>query len=216
MGIRKYYWRAKEFLSDNKKKPVSVIASRTGQLFEIRELFIGRLVHPAHDIHELDDIEAGFKLAIPKIPGQYLEQIISFFRDYCDKYETEVLMHIYMDTHTNRYILECPYQVVNKHLVNNSNYDPLDPKRYKKIMDLHSHNTMEAYFSPTDNADEVNPILFGVIGRLDREPTMVYRVGVNGYFIELPVTHLFTEFDVNNHVPYPDEWKNRVVIKGES
>lgn len=212
MGIRKYYWKVKDFISDSKRKPISVIASRDGRLFEVRDLFIGRFAAPAHDIHELDEIKSGFEYKLDKIPGYYLEQIISFFRDYCEKYEAEVLIHIYMDTALNEYILECPEQFVNKSFVR-GNPNPLDPRRYKKVLEIHSHNTMEAYFSPTDNFDEINPLIYGVVGRLDKSPTLLFRVGLNGYYQELPATHLFADFNINNHIPYPKEWNDRVVVK---
>lgn len=52
-----------------------------------------------------------------------------------------------------------------------------------QVMDVHSHNTMPAIFSVTDDQDEIYPGVFGVIGNLDKEdPTMSIRVGYNGIF----------------------------------
>lgn len=51
------------------------------------------------------------------------------------------------------------------------------------IMDIHSHGTMKAFFSGTDNDDEQGLRLYMVVGRLD---TLILelemRVGVYGYF----------------------------------
>ena len=51
----------------------------------------------------------------------------------------------------------------------------------KVILDLHSHGTMRSFFSPEDNRDEQGLKLYGVIGRLDKTPQVLLRVGVYGY-----------------------------------
>mgnify|MGYP001795843538 FL=1 len=60
------------------------------------------------------------------------------------------------------------------------------------ICDLHSHGTMPAYFSETDNQDEQGLRLYAVIGNLLRTPEICLRVGVYGYWQSLPVTAVFT------------------------
>lgn len=53
----------------------------------------------------------------------------------------------------------------------------------KVVVELHSHATMRAYFSGTDNADEKGFRVYGVVGRLDQvEPEASWRVGVYGYY----------------------------------
>lgn len=59
------------------------------------------------------------------------------------------------------------------------------------IADLHSHNTMEAFFSDTDSADDYGLRLNAVWGKLDTWPVLLVRVGVYGHFYPLEARRLF-------------------------
>ena len=61
-----------------------------------------------------------------------------------------------------------------------------------QVCEIHSHNTMSAYFSPQDDADEQYAGVFGVIGNLDMEtPSIKFRAGLDGVFTEIAVSELF-------------------------
>lgn len=63
-----------------------------------------------------------------------------------------------------------------------------------QVCEIHSHNTMPAFFSDTDDSDEQYTGIFGVIGSLDQElPTMKFRVGMDGVFKEIAVSDLFEQ-----------------------
>jgi len=49
------------------------------------------------------------------------------------------------------------------------------------VIDLHSHGGMSAWFSGTDNEDELGLKIFGVVGRLPGRPQLRLRVGIYGY-----------------------------------
>ncbi len=51
------------------------------------------------------------------------------------------------------------------------------------ILDLHSHGSMKAFFSPTDDTDEQALRIYGVVGNLPGAPLLRLRVGVYGYFM---------------------------------
>lgn len=58
---------------------------------------------------------------------------------------------------------------------------PPDTDKGLLVCEIHSHNTMSAYFSSVDDADEIYPGIYGVIGRLDEEvPQMRFRVVYEG------------------------------------
>lgn len=61
------------------------------------------------------------------------------------------------------------------------------------ILDLHSHNTMPAYFSPTDDRDEQEGRFYGVMGRLDLpNPQLALRLGFYGHWLaNVPALALF-------------------------
>jgi PRTRC genetic system protein A len=54
-------------------------------------------------------------------------------------------------------------------------------------IDLHTHGTLSAFWSATDNADDQGVKVCGVFGNLDRSrPSAAFRLAVNGHFIALP------------------------------
>ncbi len=59
------------------------------------------------------------------------------------------------------------------------------------VLDLHSHHTMNAYFSETDDQDEQGFRFYAVIGRIYDRPEIRLRLGVYGDFVELPASTLF-------------------------
>lgn len=61
----------------------------------------------------------------------------------------------------------------------------------KVILDLHSHGRMTAWFSSTDNMDDLGLKLYGVVGKLKELPQLQLRVGVYGYFHPLQWTDVF-------------------------
>jgi len=60
------------------------------------------------------------------------------------------------------------------------------------VLDIHSHGTMSAFFSWTDNRDEQGLGLYMVVGRLGMLwPEVELRVGVYGYFAPISVEDVF-------------------------
>jgi PRTRC genetic system protein A len=56
----------------------------------------------------------------------------------------------------------------------------------RALIEVHSHHSMAARFSATDDRDETGFRLYGVVGRLDAEPEIRMRVGLYGHFLEVP------------------------------
>ncbi|WP_047153353.1 hypothetical protein [Aneurinibacillus tyrosinisolvens] len=215
MSLRKFYWSIKEFLSDSHKKPFSVIAGQDG-FYEVRENPLGRIVIRKEVVQELDPIQPGFQFNLPKIPGILLETTLAFFRDYCQELESnEVMVTIYYDLRENQYLLECPYQSVNKtRIFAEFDNEYMHNERYVQVLQIHSHNSMHAFFSSIDDADEKAYMLYSVVGRLDQvTPEMLLRVGTNGQFIELPLEYIFEDFMLEEkEMDFPQEWKERITI----
>lgn len=64
----------------------------------------------------------------------------------------------------------------------------------RAVIDLHSHNSMAAFFSDTDNADEQGFRFYAVIGRIDTpRPEIRVRVGVYGHHLAVPATTVFAD-----------------------
>lgn len=61
------------------------------------------------------------------------------------------------------------------------------------ILALHSHHTLPAFFSATDDADEQGLGLYAVVGRLlSASPEVLVRAGAYGHWLPLPWEAVFT------------------------
>ncbi len=60
------------------------------------------------------------------------------------------------------------------------------------VFEAHSHNTMGAFFSATDNAYEQHFRFYAVVGKLDQaRPSVAFRLGVHGYHFPVQLDQLF-------------------------
>lgn len=59
------------------------------------------------------------------------------------------------------------------------------------LLDIHSHHRMPAFFSPTDNRDDLGLSISAVIGRVFDTPEIICRLNVYGHRQEIPATMLF-------------------------
>lgn len=142
MSLTKFFWKISDYLNVASSQPNGYIAGRDGQLYEVRENYLGRLVVPAKYIPALDEVTPGFKFRLPKIPGRLLIQTLAFFRSYCWEWEqNEVMTIIYWDVVKQEYLLDCPEQEVSKFHINatfDEKYIGRNSQRYLPIMHIHS------------------------------------------------------------------------------
>lgn len=188
-------------------KPIVLLPSKDGRVYEQRRNEIGCFTAPAENVREFEDIQAEFKMALPKIPAHIFSKVMGFFKSISDELHYEVLVHILYDTEEKEYIIKVPKQRISEASVNSETDEPY-PDRYIHVMDFHSHNTMPAVFSGTDNADEKETRLYAVAGRFNRTfPEVTVRAGCAGKFIPLNPEDVF-EGDFFGS--YPEEWKENI------
>ena len=193
-------------------KPIVLLPSKDGRVYEQRRNEIGCFTAPAENVREFEDIQAEFKMALPKIPAHIFSKVMGFFKSISDELHYEVLVHILYDTEEKKYIIKVPKQRIS-HAAVNSEADEPYPDRYIHVMDFHSHNTMPAVFSGTDNADEKETRLYAVAGRFDRTfPEITVRAGCAGKFIYLPPEEVF---EGNFFGDFPKEWKESIQVAEE-
>ena len=188
-------------------KPIVLLPSKDGRVYEQRRNEIGCFTAPAENVREFEDIRAEFKMALPKIPAHIFSKVMGFFKSISDELHYEVLVHILYDTEEKEYIIKVPKQRISEASVNSETDEPY-PDRYIHVMDFHSHNTMPAVFSGTDNADEKETRLYAVAGRFNQTfPEITVRAGCAGKFIYLPPEEVF---EGNFFGSYPEEWKENI------
>lgn len=159
--------------------------------------------------------EGRFRWKLPKIPMKMLASIEDFFRKVSLLYGTEALVWICWNPKSKSYFFVLPEQRVTKTMVTTDN-TLLSVNGSIRVMDFHSHNSMPAFFSSVDNADEVGNLLYGVMGMLvdeDSEPMIEMRAGTGGRFVKLAIDDIFGESDeeVETGESLFDEWQDFAV-----
>ena len=155
-------------------------------------------------------MRAGFIPALPLIPLSLMGQIIAFFRDFMtDGEEYEALALVYWDKDERRYFVYVPRQTVEKEGIEADLRDcPYDDNpRYIRYADIHSHNSMEAKFSPVDDEDERATRIYIVVGRLDKFfPDISVRMSCGGVYLPLDPGCVLESFGA----VFPAEWRDQV------
>lgn len=181
-------------------KPIEYVVAKNGT-YCVTTNKIGTFKVEVDKIPCLKEFKPGFEMKLPKLPITMLFCVISFFK--CvnrDKNGCEAMVHIYWDAENTSYIVDAPDQVISGGSVKAIRNHDLE-KKYLLTMDIHSHNTMGAFFSGTDDADEKETRLFGVIGKIEEPiPAMKFRAGHMGEYVELDIDQIF-EFG-----GFPEEW----------
>ena len=189
------------------QKPIVLLPSKDGRIFELRRNGIGEFTVAAEIIREFDKIEQGFKMSLPKIPAHIFSKVMGFFKSVSDNLHFEALVHILYDTEEKEYLIKVPKQKISCAGVDSVTDEPY-PERYIHVMDIHSHNIMPAVFSDTDNKDEKETRLYAVAGRFDRTfPEITVHAGCAGKFIPLAPEDVF---EGSFFGEYPEEWKENI------
>lgn len=211
----KGYFRTMEE-AEASDKVICLIPAQDGQIYEMNKLEQGVFIAPKCKVVDFQEIRAGFTPALPLIPMSLMREIISFFRSFMhENGELEALALIYWDKVEKRFFAYVPKQMVGKDEVDadlsECPYD--DEKRYIHYADIHSHNSMDAFFSGKDDRDERGTGLYFVVGRLDAfYPDILARICCGGSFVTIDPGVVLEGFDTD----FPAEWSERVVRKRES
>jgi len=174
-------------------KVISIIPARDGKVYEIRKTEMGRFITPINGCDMLSEVMAGFFPALPRIPMETVLQIVSFFRHYMrNGSNQEALVNIYWDKKYEQFIIDAPEQIVTPVSVNSKTNDDYANERYIHFMDIHSHNSMRAFFSFVDDNDEKATRLYTVIGNLHEYfPDIKTRISNGGKFLDIDPLGVF-------------------------
>lgn len=166
-------------------------------LWEKRETTVGSFIYQKYKFevpYLTKKCEPEFKLKIDKIPVGILNGTVAFFRSIMkDMGNSESMVQIWLDKSKGEYFLYVPVQKVSGASIRFEHSEELQNNSdYSWIIDIHSHNTMSAFFSSGDNADEKSTRLFGVLGHLGRDDyASKWRAGCNGNFVDLELEDIF-------------------------
>jgi len=128
-----------------------------------------------------------FAFALPKVPEELMSELCYRAEEWANG-RLETLFHLVW---TPVYLWNEGWELIEPEQARAStSCRPDEPclSAERAIIEIHSHHTMPARFSGTDDADETGFRLYGVIGDLRRSPSIRMRVGVYGYFYEIPAS----------------------------
>jgi len=190
-------------------KTICLIPSQDGRIYELRKTEMGDFIAPKHKVVDFSAVRAGFTPALPLIPKEIVSQIIAFFRCFMNEHEEfEALAHIYWDKEQEEYTVFIPRQRVSKARIDaDLRGSALPEDRYIHYADIHSHNSMAAKFSYTDDADEKATRLYFVVGHLDRfYPSITARMSCGGVYQEIDPSLVLEGIGEE----FPPEWLEQV------
>ena len=161
--------------------------SRRGVSFTILPLRTG-------NFYKFTNNRVEYERKIPKIPISMLRDVVEEFQKDLAR---EAIVRFYYDFSTGQFTAYVGQGVANKCYIE-YNFEEAFRKEATNVnsvwvMDIHSHNTMPAFWSGVDDRDEsAYPGVWGVIGNLDRKtPSMRFRAGFDGGFKDLEVRSIF-------------------------
>lgn len=170
-------------------KPIRIIKAKDGRCYEVRKTPYALFSVETEPITELADIKSdiewaeGFQLTVPKIPKIILLQVYQRFRR---AFPNECLLNICFNENEKRYYLVEPEQTASTSSVNYLKTDDL------VVMEIHSHGRARAYFSKTDDTDELATGFYGVVGRVNTfAPELQVRYSCGGRYKEFNPKDIF-------------------------
>ena len=205
----------KEFCSTEEEargssRAIVLLPSSDGRIYQMRKTPVGTFAAQAGNLPEFPEVKPGFQMSLPKIPMHILMFIWDFFARLSERYELEALVHILYDMHAKEYTVRVPKQKLT-HVSVDSVLDEEYPDHLIHVMDIHSHNTMPAKFSPVDDADEKPTRLYAVMGMLHRAfPDICVRASCAGHFIPVDPIDVFDTKATN--FPHPSIWDEQIAL----
>ena len=149
-----------------------------------------------------------------KIPMRFYNQVVKFFKEVMRVKNADHEAHCFiLWSKENGYFISVPKQSVSKASVSFTYDKEAIPDGSVVVVDLHSHNTMGAFFSGTDNNNDKNGIYYsGVVGHLDKpQHAFVMRFNLHETKREVELKEIFEE-EVSD-VEVPKEWLDQVEVK---
>jgi PRTRC genetic system protein A len=143
-------------------------------------------------VHGLEQVEpyARFASRVPRVPCQFLWAIAKSARRHLPN---EAMYQFSFDGSVDETgeLTDEGWRCVNTTRATNPASLEFDDHA-GAVIDLHSHGTLSAFFSETDDEDEQGLRFYAVIGQVDRDcPQIAVRVGVYGHTWNVPQTTVF-------------------------
>jgi PRTRC genetic system protein A len=207
--------------ADEATAPTEYVLASNGA-FEVIHTDIADIIRPATRVQGLGvKMEPGVVLKLPLIPFTLLTQTLGFFKEVCRKHSNaEAFVRIWWNRRERRYEIQVPEQSVSGGGVHHrDDFDRDNSGDWLVAADIHSHNTMSAFWSGVDDADEKKAPegrIHGVIGKVPSKlPEWKWRMRVRDGFIDMSLADVF-EVPSKEPVPFTVSWKIILASLGKS
>lgn len=130
------------------------VVSKEG-IFLKKKVGIVESCTPVTDISILNPMESFAKLDIPQIPNIAVRAIVGFFKEVYTKYKSEAIVLLYYNQEKGSYRVVAPEQTVSPASLEYTK-DLEGIPGFDLIGTIHSHSSMSAFHSGTDDADEAS------------------------------------------------------------
>ena len=191
-------------------------------LFLVHDTVLFRATTRLAQRHPLLPSGPSLQLRIPRIPKAVMEQAYGFFLEVYRRHQGEAFAHILYDPKHSAFSLAVPPQRLTYYdvpgyglrLSLGVHYEAIaKPTGFIIIGDIHSHGCHHAYFSCTDDHDDLTREgLHIVLGRLDQaQPDCCLSFVTNHTRFDLDQSATLEPFTVA--LPPPDVWLDRVMIE---
>jgi len=129
-----------------------------------------------------------FAFGLPKVPTNLVEEILYISTSYAQDSKERLfwLEHSPLNPCDGGWLIRHPLQ--RSSAASCRPIEGQDEAYQRAIIEIHSHHSMPARFSGTDDRDETGFRFYGVIGQLPVKSEIRLRVGCYGYFWEIPAS----------------------------
>lgn len=186
-------------------KPLNYVVAHNGA-FEIRKNELGLFIKKIDKIPRLNSLEEGIYLNIPKIPFEYFNRMVSWFKKIYELDKTESTIFLFYHKEKG-FKLWVPKQENGSA---SSNYKREDDKEYNKlisegyilVMIAHSHPWKSTSVNPSgiDDKDEKEPILYMVVGNVEGVPVTYCSTCPGGNRMKLNFFDIFENPIINENL----------------
>ena len=167
-------------------------------------------------LKEIEERGTVFDFNLKRIPEEVLVEILDIFKYVVDKTEDEFMCVVYYDKRNDKYIIDMLEQEVSSASVNFTYSDYEKDNNYFKVLEIHSHNTMSAFFSGVDDRDEKGKplVFFGVIGKINNKTNIYnmdysFRISDGEKFYKVNISDIF-DINIKERVEIKPEYKKRI------
>jgi PRTRC genetic system protein A len=152
-------------------------------------------------VRGLPALETYIHLHHPRLPCALLHRVLADARTRRDA-EGHLIEAFYrVVPREGKFALIAPPQQASAFSVRVSDTDLVEPS----LLELHSHGNLAAFWSVTDDRDEGGFRFYAVVGKIEGPlPEIRLRLGVYGYWWDIPLHTLFEEHD-------PSQWQDLFV-----